>query len=195
MTNHAIIHPGESVVFVQDMTPQQFRDWWGTNLSPGVQIIDYNGSGQGLSGNGDEVHLWNAAAVDDLDQAASVSFLAGTNGVSFGFIPTISDQTGFLGYAPDGLSVIGVDGAFAATVGGDIGSPGTIVNLPRITSLTPTAGGFQLSWINQPNWNYTVEYKTNLTDLNWTPLTNLTSDSSNVLNFTDSPFAKVLPRL
>jgi hypothetical protein len=186
VTNRAMIHPGESVVFVQNMTPQAFRDWWGANLPPRVQIISYNGSGQGLSGGGDEVHVWNAATADVNDQVAGVSFLDSTGGISsFGFDPTVPNQTGFLGYAPDGLSVNGVNGAFIAAVGGDIGSPGTIVNLPRTTSITQTNGGFQLSWVNQPDWNYTVQYKNNLSDANWTTLTNLASDGSSVFSIVD----------
>lgn len=185
ITNRAVIHPGESVVFIQDMTPDAFRTWWGTNLPASVQIIDYSGSGQGLSGSGDDIHLWNAVATANSDQVAQVSFLSAPAGVSFGFDPTANDETGFLGFAPDGLSVAGVNGAFAATIGGDIGSPGTIVNLPRITGLTPVTGGFQLSWVNQPNWNYTVQYKTNLTDATWTTLTTVTSDSSSVFGVID----------
>jgi hypothetical protein len=185
VTNRTLIQPFESVVFVQNMTPDAFRTWWGAGLPASVQIIGYNGSGQGLSGSGDDVHIWNAAATTDGDQAASVNFLTGTNGVSFGFDPTIPNQTGFFGFAPDGLSVVGVNGAFAAAVGGDIGSPGTIVNLPR-TSITPTNNGFAISWVNQPNWSYTVQYKTNLTDPAWTTLTTVTSDSSAVFTTVDS---------
>ena len=151
-----------------------------------AQIIDYNGSGQGLSGSGDEVHLWNAVATANGDQIAQVSFLTGVDGTTFGFDPTASDETGFLGFAPDGLSVGGVNGAFVAAVGGDIGSPGTIVNLPRIVSLAPTNGGFQLTWVNQPHWNYTVQYKTNLTDAVWSTLTNVTSDASSVFSTFDA---------
>ncbi|HWD90769.1 MAG TPA: lamin tail domain-containing protein [Verrucomicrobiae bacterium] len=184
VTNRTMIQPFESVVFVQNMTPDAFRTWWGSNLPASVQVIAYNGAGQGFSGSGDDVHIWNAAATTDGDQVASVNFLAGTNGVSFGFDPTVSNQTGFLGFAPDGLSVVGVNGAFAASVGGDIGSPGSIVNLPR-TSISPTNGGFAISWANQPNWNYTVQYKTNLTDATWTTLTTVTSDNSTVFTIVD----------
>jgi len=185
ITNKTLIQPGESVVFVQDMTPAQFRAWWGTNLGATVQIVDYNGSGQGLSGSGDDVHVWNAVATVNSDQIAGVSFLAGTDGVSFGFDPTRTDETGFLGFAPDGQSVLGVNGAFAAAVGGDIGSPGTLVNVPRFTVMAQTSGGFQVSWVNQPDWNYLVEFKNNLSDVTWTTLTNVTSDASSVFSVVD----------
>ncbi|HZR17252.1 MAG TPA: lamin tail domain-containing protein [Verrucomicrobiae bacterium] len=186
ITNQATIQPGESVVFVQDMTPQAFRDWWGTNLPPTAQVLAYSGKGQGLSGSGDAVNVWNAVATDNLDTAASVSFLAGTNGVSFGFNPSISNETGFLGFAPDGLSTNGVNGAFVAAVGGDIGSPGTIVNLPTLVGITRASPGWAIAWVNQPNWRYTVQYKDQLNAATWTTLTNVTSDSSSVFRFVDS---------
>jgi hypothetical protein len=184
VTNRTMIQPYESVVLVQTMTPQAFRDWWGPNLPANTQIITYNGAGQGLSGSGDDVHVWNAAASANADQAASVNFLAGTDGDSFGFDPTVANQTGFLGFAPDGLSTAGVNGAFVAAVGGDIGSPGSIVNLPR-TSIAATNGGIAISWLNQPNWAYVIQYKTNLADANWTTLSNVTSDSSAVFGIVD----------
>jgi Lamin Tail Domain/Immunoglobulin domain len=182
VTNRTIIQPGESVVFVQDMTPDQFRAWWGTNLSPSVQIIDYNGSGQGLSASGDGVYLWDAVASDDSDYATAVTFGAGTVGNTFGFDLTYLDQSGFEG----GLTTNGVDGAFVAAVGGDIGSPGAIINMPRFTSETQINGGFTLSWFSEPNWNYTIQYKTNLTDSTWTTLTEIMSSNTNMMNYTDS---------
>jgi hypothetical protein len=71
------------------------------------------------------------------------------------------------------LSVPGVNGAFAADVNGDIGSPGTIVNFPKFTGITRTNGGVQLSWISQSNFTYTLQFKTNLTDAGWTTRTNV----------------------
>jgi hypothetical protein len=189
VTNQAAIQPGESVIFVQDMAPQAFRDWWGTNLPPTVQVISYSGKGQGLSGSGDAVNVWNAIATDNLDLVATASFLAATNGISFDFNPNIPNQTGFLGFAPDGLSMNGVNGAFAAAVGGDIASPGTIVTLPTLLGITPANPGFAISWLNQPNWRYTVQFKDQLTAANWTTLTNLTSDGSSVFRFVDPTVA------
>jgi len=170
ITNHAAIHPGESVVFVQDMTPDQFRTWWGPNLQPSVQIIDYHGSG--LSASGDAINVWNAVAAVD-DEVAAATFYSATNGisggVSFGFDPTQLNPGGFDGQT---YSTNGINGAFIATVGGDVGSPGTVVNVPRFTGIAPhTGGGFQLSWFTQPNWTNTVQFKTNLTDPSWTTLT------------------------
>ena len=182
VNTHAIIQPGESVVFVLAMTPQAFRDWWGTNLPANVQIISYNGTGEGLSGSGDEVHIWNAAATDNADQVTAVGFGAGTDGNSFGFDLNYLDQSGFDGFT---LTTAGIDGAFVAAVGGDVGSPGAVINMPTLTEPTYTNSGFNFSWVSQPNWNYAIQYKTNLTVLDWTTLTNIMSGDTNLMNYTD----------
>lgn len=181
IADSVIIHPSESVVFVQDMTPDQFRAWWGTNLPANVQIVDYNGAGQGLSGNGDEVHLWNAVAQAG-DEIAYGIFGAGTDGTTFGFDLNYLDASGFDGAT---LTTAGVNGAFVAAVGGDVGSPGALVNLPRFVTTTPVAGGFALSWVAQPNWKYTIQYKTDLTQSAWTTLTQVTSGTDVTVNYTD----------
>jgi Immunoglobulin I-set domain len=189
VTNRATIHPGESVVFVQDMTPDEFRTWWGTNLSPSVQIIDYNGSGQGLSASGDAVYIWNAAAPDVSHYVTAVTFGACTNGATFGynlFALTLTPdyyQSGFDAYT---LTTNGINGAFTAAIGGDVGSPGAIVNMPRFTGGIQTDGGFQLSWVSQPDWSYLIQYKTNLMDPAWIDLGNVLAGDSNMMTFMDA---------
>lgn len=182
VSSRTIIRPWESVVFVQDMTPAQFRTWWGTNLSPGVQIINYSGNGRGLSGTGDFVYLWNAVATANGDHAAQLQFFTGTDGDSFRFNLAYLDQSGFEGT----LSTNGVDGAFTATVGGDIGSPGAVINMARLSNVTPTNGGFNLTWFCQPHWNYTIQYKTNVNDSTWTTLTEVVSGDANSMTYTDT---------
>ena len=81
--------------------------------------------------------------------------------------------------------MVGVNGAFAAADGGDIGSPGMVVNPTSSFTLMKTNGGFNLSWNGQPNWNYTIRYKNNLTDLNWATLGGVLSGNTNAVNYTD----------
>lgn len=184
ITNNVTIQPGESIILAEDMTPDQFRAWWGPqNLPANLQIITYPKIG--FSATGDAVTLWNAAATTESDFIDSVSISTATRGISFGFDPTQLSDSGFLGFAPDGLSMADINGAFVAPIGGDVGSPGTIVNLPRFTSITQTNGGFALSWFTQPNWTNSVQFKTNLTDPNWTTLINLPGSNTNVMNFID----------
>jgi hypothetical protein len=121
-----IIAPGESIVFVETLTPDLFRAWWGTGLDANARVVTYTGSGLGLSGSGDAVNIWNAA--DTL--VDSVTFGQATTGVSFGY------DLGANAFG--GLSQLGVSGAFAAVQNGDIGSPGIVV-VPE-----PSSGRFVL---------------------------------------------------
>jgi hypothetical protein len=109
--------------------------------------------------------------------------------VSFTFDPGITNQLGFAGNRTFGLSTNGVNGAFVAAQSGDVGSPGRVVNWPSITGIVPVAGGFQVSWFSQPNWDYFVQYKDQLTDAGWQTLTNLTAGATNAAAFVDSTTA------
>jgi hypothetical protein len=114
-TASLVIAPGESIVFVDTLTPDLFRAWWGPGLDPNTKIITYTGSGLGLSASSDAVNIWNAS--DTL--VDSVTFGQATTGVSFGY------DLGANVFG--GLSQLGVGGAFAALQNGDIGSPGLVV--------------------------------------------------------------------
>ncbi len=200
ITNSIVISPGESIVFVEDMTPDDFRTWWGvTNLPPNLQIIPYHGSGLSFSGTvGDSLELWNAAAQNESDLIDSVS-IASTDGSAISFCWDPYNQY-FSGINPDGLSVLGVNGTVAASSLGDIGSPGTIVNYPKITDISQTdSGGTQFSFISQHDFLYTIQYKNNLTDPNWTTLTttNVVGDVCNIIDptITTQRFYRVMLNL
>ena len=136
-TNLTIL-PGESIVFVERLTPDQFRTWWGTNNLPtGLKIVTYTGSGIGLSSGGDALRLWSATATANADTIDGVDFPAGEPGISFNFNP---DTREF-----GKLSVLDLNGVFQApaTLEGvkEWGSPGriragTIVTPAQPPSLT-----------------------------------------------------------
>jgi hypothetical protein len=114
-----VILPGESVIFVERLTPAQFRIWWGTNELPaGLKIVTYSGSGIGLSSAGDGLRLWNSSATSNTDVVNGVNFPAGTPGISFNFDP---DTRAF-----GALSVEGVHGVYQA--------PGTLAGVPELGS-------------------------------------------------------------
>ncbi len=187
ITNDLNISPGESIVFTEDMTSDAFRTWWGAqNLRPNLQIISYHGSALSFSGTaGDSLTLWNAAAANENDFIDSASIAVNPASTTFGFDPVTRT---FLGITPDGLSIQGQNGAFAAAFDGvtpDIGSPGTIINVPRFTNVTKTNAGFALTWFTQPNWTNTIQFKNNLAETNWTTLTNILGDAATQMNFTD----------
>ena len=123
ITNAVTIRPGESIILVEVLTPEQFRTWWGAaNLPASLQVISYTGSGLGLSSGGDGVRLWDATTTDNANTVAQANFGAAEAGVTFNYNP----DTAVFG----DKSVLGVNGVFAAAgfAGGgqDIGSPGRI---------------------------------------------------------------------
>lgn len=128
VTNEIAINPGESVIFVERLTFEQFQAWWGTNELPaGLKLITYTGSGLGLSSAGDGLRLWDAITAVDANTVAKVDFPAGDPGVSFNFNPDT------LEFGP--LSVDGVNGVYQApgsidaelnTTFKNLGSPGRI---------------------------------------------------------------------
>ena len=146
-TNLTIL-PGESIVFVERLTPDQFRTWWGTNNLPtGLKIVTYTGSGIGLSSGGDGLRLWNATATANTDTIDGVDFPAGDPGISFNFNP---DTREF-----GKLSVLDLNGVFQApaTLEGvkEWGSPGrikagTIVTpaLPPLLTITQTEAALKV---------------------------------------------------
>ncbi len=171
-TNDVLINPGESVVFVENLTEAQFRAWWGSNLPPAVKIISYSGNGLSLNSDGDGVVVWNAAATSDGDTVATALFTLATRGTTFGYNPAT--------HTFGGLSVAGQYGAFTADVLGDIGSPGTIANHPNFTQATTGVGDITLTFATEPGLNYAVDYTTNLTPAAWLTLTNVAADGTSI---------------
>ena len=177
-TNDILIKPGESVVFVQEInsanfavTPDVFRAWWGTNQLEGVQIVPYPDIGLGLSSGGDAINLWNPTATANSDTIASVTFSASPNpaGRTFVYDPD-APIAGILNV----LATEGVNGAFVAEQSGDIGSPGRVVD-PLIISAVRAGNDVDLTWPGAPGRNYSVEYKDDISSLEWTTFTNLTA--------------------
>ncbi|HEX4264687.1 MAG TPA: CotH kinase family protein [Verrucomicrobiae bacterium] len=175
ITNAVNIAPGESIVFVNNMTSADFRSWWGPQKFPAtLQIIPYPTIG--FSSDGDAIHLWNAAAASLSDTVTDVTYGLATKGVSFGYDPAARTF--------GGLSVVAQNGGFVAAVNGDIGSPGTVITPPLLTNPTYDLGaGLQLKFATVSNLNYRVEYTTNVNDPLWISVTNFTATSSS-FNFT-----------
>lgn len=166
ITNSVVIAPGESVVFVEKMTPAAFRSWWGTNLSANTKIISYTTSGISFSSAGDAVVLWNAGTAGDGDFLTNVVFSTATAGTSFGY----DRGTDIFG----GLSQAGLNGAFVAAENGDIGSPGRMANPPAAPLLSAASLGaqFQLTCATENGAHYAAQFKNSLTETNWQTLTN-----------------------
>ncbi len=182
-TNDIIIHPGESIIFVEGMSPDQFRTWWGTNLPPNLQIVSYTGGGLGLSQTADEVNVWNALTLPGnelFERICGVNFAQSFLGSTLIYDPENPPVGGVFGVFSTN-SVLGeaANGVFVAAVGGSHGSPGYVVQ-PVYANASPTNNNnIAVNWNTIPTRNYTLLYATNLTDTNWTTLTSLTAVSTN----------------
>ena len=170
ITNHLIIAPGESIVFVEGMGPGSFRRWWGAlNLKTNLQIVRYDGPNLSLSSVGDAVVLFNPGASDDSDYIAAATFGLATAGVTSGYNPdtdTFGDPT-----------VLGQFGGFQSIESDDLGSPGYLRTPPepRILRFAPTAGNYDLTWYGLSNRTFAIEYKDDVTNSAWTALTTILS--------------------
>ena len=112
-SNPLFIRAGESVIFVRTNVYQsvaQIRTWWGSCLSPSVQIRFYGNPG--FSSCGDGIRIYDPALnlVDTIDFDGAVSgrsFVYDTNSGVFG-----------------ALSTLGQGGACRAATADNVGSPG-----------------------------------------------------------------------
>jgi uncharacterized protein YjiK len=136
------IAPRESVLFMETSAPATtkatFLDtWFGASPPASLQVGSYSGSGLGLSTGGDAVNLYDATGA----LMASVSFGASPTGP----FPTFDNAEGLNGTTISRLSVVGVNGAFAARNDPrEIGSPG-LSPVPEgkliITEVAPWSSG------------------------------------------------------
>jgi hypothetical protein len=122
LNNVTSIGAGQSVIFVEtssDADLDAFKTlWFGSSVPVGFAIGRYNGSGVGLGTGGDGVSIFDASGA----LQASVSFAASP----IGPFSTFDNAAGLTG-AISQLSVVGVNGAFAAAGNvNEIGSPGAI---------------------------------------------------------------------
>lgn len=120
------IAPGESVIFVEGAAANAVfvPTWFGGTAPAGLQIGRYSGSGIGLSTGGDALNLFTAGGalvtrVDFGSSPASAPFASFDN------------SAGLSGVTLSTLSAVGVNGAFLAAAGGEIGSPGTVGVVPE----------------------------------------------------------------
>jgi len=117
------IAPGETIVFIENLTAGEFQSWWGTaNLPAGLQVITYSGSGLSFRITGDTLSLWDNLSTDPNDTVARADFGAADTGVTFNYDPV----TQVFG----GKSQFGSNGVIRAASSSDIGSPGRLVAPP-----------------------------------------------------------------
>jgi hypothetical protein len=156
------INPGESIVFVEALSPSQFRSWWGAaNLPKGLQIITYAGNGLSLGATGDGVRLWDNVTSDPNNPVAQVDFGVAEAGVSFNFDPVL-EQFG-------GNSQLGVNGVIQSASASDIGSPGRIIApaIGPVLSIQEIGPNVQIGFDAAFGHVYSLEVSEDLAD--WSP--------------------------
>lgn len=157
-----LIAPGESIVFVEDLSPGQFRDWWGeANISTNVQIVTYDTNEISFNAVRDQLRVWNATNPEPYLQ---VDIGRATTGVTFTRDPVSGQMVN---------SVLGVNGAFAAIDGGDIGSPGLYVtdSISGVRLEGALRGpALQISFPVEPTKTYTIEQSDTLFPGAWRPV-------------------------
>ncbi|MEX2381821.1 MAG: lamin tail domain-containing protein [Opitutales bacterium] len=162
------IKPAQSIVFVQALSPAEFREWWGaSNVPESVPIVAYTGGGLGFSANGDSIRLWNDFVTDSSRLAASVDFGIATSGTSFNYDPRIA----MFGM----LSRLGSNGVIRAASTQDIGSPGRILgpaSNPRLTISLPLPGTVRIGFFAEAGRFYRLEARTALAGGEWFSITN-----------------------
>jgi hypothetical protein len=139
------IAAGQSIVFLEGAstsTGDSTLDanfaaaWFGASAPAGLTFANYGGSGVGLSQNGDSVNIFNSSGtlITRVDFGAASS----TGG-------TFDNTAGLNNVTLGTISAVGVNGAFASKVGGEIGSPGvdaTPVPIPAAFLLFLSGLGF-----------------------------------------------------
>lgn len=134
ITNDMVLKPGESVILVDSLSPDEFKLWWGEHkLLCDLKIFTFGGFS--LSARGEYLRLWNQAATDPNDCVATVMWLSSTPGISLE-VENVCDTNGCVGYALRD-SVLYQNGAFRAAQDGDIGSPGYTSNAPTTLADLP----------------------------------------------------------
>ncbi|SFW21304.1 lamin tail domain-containing protein [Nitrosovibrio sp. Nv17] len=139
----ASIAPGQSVIFIESNSSGSnaagiaaaFRSaWFGADAPADLAIGNYGGSGVGLSTGGDALNIYDSVG----GLVTRVTFGSSTTGYSF------DNAAGLSGTAISQLSAVGVNGAFTAFNGAEIGSPGLISAVPEPESFALMLAGLGL---------------------------------------------------
>lgn len=169
VTNNVIIQSGESVIFVDQLTRDEFISWWGkTNLPPDLQVITYGG--YGLDRWSETIHVWSAAG----SLLTSVSYASPT---PFPGEPPLcpcylgdppNPMCGYpiyghtLFFSPEAVKGQGSEenenGAFRAEACDDVGSPGFCV-LPRFFGFNRNGSTITLRWRAVKGKRYRIEWR------------------------------------
>jgi hypothetical protein len=205
VTNDTVLGPGESAIFVEQMTRDAFIRWWGAeNLPPNLKVVTY--VGYGLSSNLEGLYLWSRGAEADTDSLADVVWATPPvippndltcpcdceaspcgvplKGHSLVFDPDVDCMVSGM------ASEEGKNGTFRSVESDDLGSPGwTTRTPPRLTSIDLGLSAVALRWTALPGTTNMVQCKSAWADPCWTTLgSNLCASAFRA--FTDTTIGK-----
>lgn len=131
------IGAGESVIFIEGASANTVfaPNWFGVNVPAGLQIGRYSGSGIGLGTGGDALNIFAA----DGTLVTRVGFGASPGAAPFASFDNAAGLSGNVTLST--LSSLGVNGAFLAASGSEIGSPGSISAVPEPGSVALLLAG------------------------------------------------------
>lgn len=140
------IAPGQSVVFIEGLADgstdnalkSAFATAWFGAAAPATLVLgNYGGSGVGLSSSADAVNIFDAVGT----LVTRIDFGASTAGRSF------DNAAGVNNAVVSALSNVGVNGAFVAFNGAEVGSPGAISAVPETGSAALWLPGLLGLWL------------------------------------------------
>jgi hypothetical protein len=157
ITTPLSIRPGESVVFVQEMTPAKFWTWWGPENGLGVQVYTWGGFSLGrYQGN---IYVWNGAALDRVDWTSWGNWAGSPTvpGISVECLDQTEEGKGCAAMCFID-STEGWNGAYFSFAGHDLGSPGFVRNpRPRIVTVTNSEDGMTFKCRVVPQMTYQLK--------------------------------------
>lgn len=131
------IAPGESVIFIEGASANTVfaSHWFGSNVPANLQIGRYSGSGIGLGTGGDALNLYTGGGT----LVTRVGFGSSPGAAPFASFDNAAGLSGNVSLST--LSSVGLNGAFVAAGGGEIGSPGAISAVPEPASVAMLLAG------------------------------------------------------
>lgn len=173
------------MIFVEDMSAEEFRQWWGeANLPPDLQIVTYHGEGVGFDATfGDVLWFWNPGATTSMDYLDGVDFEGQTQARSYAYDPELKE---FLGNS-SGESQVGIKGAVAAGQGGEVGSPGWVGSVPpTILHIVEDGRGVRVRWRGRQGQKYRLESTFDLQTPSWRVVTVVSAWQGDTVDYTVS---------
>lgn len=186
-----ILQASEAVVFVEEMSEEEFGQWWGSqDFGPRLRTSAYHGFS--LGDWGETLTLWNAAGTDPYESVATVTWARASLGVSLECENWYDPATGWNGQCLTD-SVRCERGAFASAINEDVASPAILANpLPRILTVRWDGSHLQMRCRVQSGKSYRLICTRALPEGTWTEVKTIPATDCDLMVETDKPESETL---